>query len=90
MFPSLSDHCPVLSAVQNLKAVVSYILSDLLFVYSSRVNLVPVTPLWIDVEVPDVCVCTHTRVHFFSQNGNYVSSSLWEVDTKIESEMEEI
>lgn len=64
------------SAVRNLKAVVPYILSDLLFVYGSRVNLVLGTPLWLDVEVPDGCVCTHPCVHFFSLNGNYVSSSL--------------
>lgn len=49
-FPCLTDHCPALPAVQSPKTTVAHILFRFLVVSGGRVNLVPVTPSWLEAE----------------------------------------
>lgn len=49
-FPSFRGHNIVIPVVQNLKAVVSYILSISLAVYGRRHNLVQATSSRLEVE----------------------------------------
>ena len=48
--PSLRDHSSVLTAVQNMKALVSVILLSFTVVYTGRAS--PVALSWLEVEVP--------------------------------------
>lgn len=61
-FPSLKDHSLVLSIVQCLKSIASYILSSCI-VFGGRAHLVPVISSLLEGEVLiygfDVCSCCH-------------------------------
>lgn len=50
-FPSLENHCSLLPGVQYLKSVVLCILSVFSVLSDGRLNPVPVTPPWPEVEV---------------------------------------